>query len=137
MSNSSTGKWARSSPVRVAEKTRRKRTPADISKASVLCVFLRLGGERAPSRCIIIPCMDRRTWMQLITILAAVREGQAQQRNGFQQQPMRIDKSQVVGALQLLGLEFQESEIDMMMRGVNSAIASYESLRKAEVPLST
>src|SRR5262245_45252986 len=81
--------------------------------------------------------MDRRTWLQLLSILATVRESQAQQRGGAQQQPMRIEKTQVVGALKLLGLEFEDAEIDMMMRGVNSAIPTYESLRKAEIPLDT
>src|SRR4051794_28787168 len=80
--------------------------------------------------------MDRRTWLQLITILSAAREGQAQQRGG-QNVPLRIDKAQVAGALKLLGLEFQDSEIDSMMRGVNSALGNYESLRKADVPLGT
>jgi Asp-tRNA(Asn)/Glu-tRNA(Gln) amidotransferase A subunit family amidase len=97
--------------------------------------------------------MDRRTWMQLITILATAREGQAQQRGGattppqgagrggrggqggFGNQPMRVAKEQVVAALKLLGLEFQDAEIDTMMRGVNSALFNYESLRKADVPL--
>lgn len=97
--------------------------------------------------------MDRRTWVQLITILAAARDGRAQQRGGTatppagdgagrgggrggqNQQPMRIEKAQVAGALKLLGLEFQDSEIDGMMRGVNQALYSYEALRKADVPL--
>src|ERR1041385_2062649 len=96
--------------------------------------------------------MNRRTWMQLLTILAAVREADAQQRGGAAaappveggrgggrgpQQPMRITKEQVAGALKLLGLEFQDSEIDMMMRGVNQALYNYETLRKADVPLDT
>jgi len=97
--------------------------------------------------------MDRRTWIQLITILATVREAEAQQRGGtappdaagrgggrgqgFQQQPMRIEKTQIEGALKLLGLDFQDAEIDTMMRGVNQALYTYESLRKAEVPLNT
>jgi Asp-tRNA(Asn)/Glu-tRNA(Gln) amidotransferase A subunit family amidase len=99
--------------------------------------------------------MDRRTWLQLITILAAAREAHAQQRGGttpppdatggrggrgqggFQNQPMRVTKDQVAGALKLMGLEFQDAEIDMMLRGVNSALYNYESLRKADVPLDT
>ncbi|HXK06729.1 MAG TPA: amidase [Verrucomicrobiae bacterium] len=96
--------------------------------------------------------MDRRTWMQLVTILAAAREAQPQQRGGttdaggrgggrgrggLQDQPMRVTKDQVAAALKLLGLEFQDAEIDMMMRGVNQALYSYESLRKADVPLDT
>ena len=78
--------------------------------------------------------------MQLMTILAAARESQAQQRGGRgggQNQPLRIEKAQVVGALKLMGLEFQDSEIDGMMRGVNGALSNYESLRKADVPLGT
>ncbi|MBS1858846.1 MAG: amidase, partial [Acidobacteria bacterium] len=56
-------------------------------------------------------------------------------RGGFQNLPMRVEKEQVAGALKLLGLEFQDSEIDMMMRGVNQALYNYENLRKADVPL--
>src|SRR5215471_3396997 len=87
--------------------------------------------------------MDRRTWLQLLTILATARDAQTQQRGGgrgqggFQQQPMRITKDQVTGALQLMGLEFQDPEVDMMMRGANQALFGYEGLRKVEVPLDT
>src|SRR5215467_13318852 len=92
--------------------------------------------------------MDRRTWIQLITILATVREAEAQQRGGtappdaavrgggrgqgFQQQPMRIEKAQVEGALKLLGLDFQDTEIDTMMRGVNQALYTYQPLFPSE-----
>ena len=89
--------------------------------------------------------MDRRTWLQLIAILTAAREAHPQQRGGttpppaegagrggrgqggLQNLPMRITKDQVVGALKLMGLEFQDSELDMMLRGVNQAISDYES----------
>uniref|UniRef100_Q01RZ7 Amidase n=1 Tax=Solibacter usitatus (strain Ellin6076) TaxID=234267 RepID=Q01RZ7_SOLUE len=99
--------------------------------------------------------MDRRTWLQLITILTAAREAYPQQRGGttpppdaagrggrggrggFQDQPMRVTKEQVTGALKLMGLEFHEAEIDTMLRGVNQAVYNYESLRKADVPLDT
>ena len=61
--------------------------------------------------------MDRRTWLQLITILTAAREAHAQQRggattppaegagrggrgqDGSQNLPMRGTKEQVIGAL--------------------------------------
>jgi Asp-tRNA(Asn)/Glu-tRNA(Gln) amidotransferase A subunit family amidase len=90
-----------------------------------------------------------------MTILTAAREANAQQRGGttpppadsggrggrgqggFQNLPMRITKDQVVGALKLMGLEFQDAEVDMMLRGVNGAITNYESLRTADVPLDT
>jgi Asp-tRNA(Asn)/Glu-tRNA(Gln) amidotransferase A subunit family amidase len=99
--------------------------------------------------------MDRRTWLQLIAILTAAREAHPQQRGGTtpppaegaarggrgqggsQNLPMRITKDQVVGALKLMGLEFQDSELDMMLRGVNQAISNYETLRKADVPIDT
>ena len=58
-------------------------------------------------------------------------------RRAAQNQPMRITKEQVVGALKLMGLEFQDAEIDMMLRGVNQALSNYESLRKADVPIDT
>ncbi|HKA00530.1 MAG TPA: amidase [Candidatus Solibacter sp.] len=87
--------------------------------------------------------MDRRTWLQLLTILTTARDAQTQQRGGgrgqggFQQQPMRITKDQVTGALKLMGLEFQDPEVDMMMRGANQALFGYEGLRKVEIPLDT
>ena len=89
--------------------------------------------------------------MQLLAILAAARDARAQQRGGTATPPpdaagrgggrggpplpMRITKDQVVGALKLMGLEFQDAEIDMMMRGANQALSSYEALRKVDVPL--
>src|ERR1039457_6139664 len=99
--------------------------------------------------------MDRRTWLQLITILAAAREAHPQQRGGattppaegagrggrgqggLQNLPMRVTKEQVIGALKLMGLEFQDAELDTMLRGVNQALSNYEGLRKADVPLDT
>ena len=102
--------------------------------------------------------MDRRSWLQLIAILAAAREAHPQQRGGastppppaaegagrggrgqggLQNLPMRVTKEQVIGALKLMGLEFQDAELDMMLRGVNQALSNYEGLRKADVPLDT
>ena len=82
--------------------------------------------------------MDRRTWLQLIAILTAARDANAQQGAGRgPDQPMRVTKEQVVGALQLMGLEFQDGEIDMMLRGANTALSNYEGLRKADIPLDT
>jgi len=84
--------------------------------------------------------MDRRTWLQLLGILAAARPIAAQQGRGRgqqQQQPMRITKEQVQGALKLLGLDFEDGEIDLMLRRVNGSLSSYEGLRKIEVPYDT
>ena len=99
--------------------------------------------------------MDRRTWLQLITILAAAREAHPQQRGGAttpsaegagrggrgqggnQNLPMRVTKEQITAALQLMGLEFQDSEMELMLRGANQALSGYEGLRKADVPIDT
>src|SRR5579872_5904160 len=98
--------------------------------------------------------MDRRTWMQLMSVLAAARPASSQPpatnpqppaggggggrgQGGFQQQPMRITKDQLKGALVLLALEFEEAELDMMLRRVNNSISGYEALRKFEIPLDT
>jgi Asp-tRNA(Asn)/Glu-tRNA(Gln) amidotransferase A subunit family amidase len=92
--------------------------------------------------------------MQLIAILTTASEARAQQRGsatppdtagrgggggrgGFQNQPMRVSKDQVTGALKLMGLEFQDGEVDVMLRGVNQALFGYEGLRKVDVPLDT
>jgi len=50
---------------------------------------------------------------------------------------MRVTKEQVTAALVLLGLEFQDAEIDQMLRRVNGSLFSYEALRKIDVPLDT
>jgi len=91
--------------------------------------------------------MERRTWLQLLGLLSTATSTAAPQQppagagRGGQGQgqapPMRVKKEQVVGALALLGLEFQDAEIDMMMRRVNGSLASYENLRKIDVPYGT
>src|SRR5579885_1346800 len=101
--------------------------------------------------------MDRRTWLQLLGLLSTASAANSQQRppattppattapgeggrggrGGFQQQPMRITKEQVAAALTLLGLNFQDGELDLMLRRVNSALYNYEALRKIDVPYGT
>ncbi|MBZ5726053.1 MAG: amidase [Acidobacteriia bacterium] len=100
--------------------------------------------------------MDRRTWLQLISVLAAARPGASQQRppvttpppppgaatpggpgRGGPPLPMRITKEQVEGALKLFGLEFQDAEIDLMLRRVNQSLSTYEGVRKIDVPYGT
>ncbi len=50
---------------------------------------------------------------------------------------MRITKDQLKGALVLLGLEFQDGEVDMMLPSVNRALGNYEALRKVDIPYDT
>jgi Asp-tRNA(Asn)/Glu-tRNA(Gln) amidotransferase A subunit family amidase len=80
--------------------------------------------------------MDRRTWLQLLTILAAARPALAQEPSA-PQKPMRVNKEQVQAALKLIGLEFDDAEIDLLLPGVNRNLTNYEALRKIEIPYDT
>src|ERR1700735_4636774 len=51
--------------------------------------------------------------------------------------PMRINKDQLKNALEILGLEFTEEQRDMMLPGVNRALANYEGVRQIAIPLDT
>src|SRR5436305_11207265 len=87
--------------------------------------------------------MDRRAWLQLISILSAARAGYAQQhpagagRGSAPPAPMRVTRDQVAAALKLMGVEFPDDEMEMMLRGVNQALGNYENLRKVDIPLDT
>ena len=41
----------------------------------------------------------------------------------------------MVAGLALIGLQFQDAEVDLMLRRVSNSLSAYESLRKTEVPL--
>ena len=80
--------------------------------------------------------MDRRTWLQFLATLAAARPLPAQPpqgRGAQQQQPLRVTKEQIQAALKLFGLEFQDAEIDLMLRNVNRGLTNYEALREVDV----
>jgi hypothetical protein len=92
--------------------------------------------------------MDRRTWLQLLSVLSAARAGHSQQRGGTppgatppagrgQQQPppLRITKEQVVAGLALIGLQYRDAEVDMMLRRVNNSLTRFEMVRKIDIPL--
>src|ERR1039458_3725045 len=104
--------------------------------------------------------MDRRTWLQLISVLAAARPALTQTQppvtippppptpqppagrgagggRGGNQRPLRVTREQVQAALKLLGLEFEDAEIDMMVRAVDNPLSSYEAVRKIDIPLDT
>jgi|SRR5579872_2532872 len=51
--------------------------------------------------------------------------------------PMRLTKQQAKDALEVLGLDFNDEQLDMLLPGVNRALASYEGLRKFDIPLDT
>jgi Asp-tRNA(Asn)/Glu-tRNA(Gln) amidotransferase A subunit family amidase len=96
--------------------------------------------------------------MQLIGVLAAARPALTQDRPPVtttpppatpqppaggrgggrgNQQPPRFTREQLQAALKLLGLEFQDAELDMMLPSVDRALTSYEAVRKIDIPLDT
>ena len=46
---------------------------------------------------------------------------------------MRITKDQVAAGLKLIGLEFNDAELDQMLPTVNRALGNYEALRQVEI----
>jgi Asp-tRNA(Asn)/Glu-tRNA(Gln) amidotransferase A subunit family amidase len=51
--------------------------------------------------------------------------------------PMRVTKPQAKDALDILGLDFTDEQLDMMLPGVNRALSNFEGLRKLNIPLDT
>lgn len=87
--------------------------------------------------------MNRRELLQLapaiatlIATEAGIAPSAAAQGRG-EEPPMRITKDQLHDALEILGLEFTEEQRDMMLPGVNRALANYDTLRKINIPLDT
>jgi Asp-tRNA(Asn)/Glu-tRNA(Gln) amidotransferase A subunit family amidase len=88
--------------------------------------------------------MDRRVWLQLLGLLSTAAGAAAPQqppagagRGPQTPPPMRVTKDQVAGALALIGLQFDDAEIDMLLRRVNGSLTGYENLRKLDVPYGT
>jgi Asp-tRNA(Asn)/Glu-tRNA(Gln) amidotransferase A subunit family amidase len=97
--------------------------------------------------------MNRRTWVQLLGVLAAARpafgqqrgpagatgatgatgEGRGRGQGGRGQAPLRVNKDQVSSALKLIGVEVNDAELDMMLPRVSQALGNYEALRRIEI----
>ena len=78
--------------------------------------------------------LDRRDWIKLLGVLAAAGSAPAQTTPAA---PPRISKEQIQTALHLIGIEFEEAKLDMMLPNVNRALNNYEELRKIDIPLDT
>ena len=50
---------------------------------------------------------------------------------------MRVTKEQIKDALSILGLDFTDEQLAMMLPAVNRALLGYEGLRKVDIPLDT
>ena len=81
--------------------------------------------------------MNRRTLLQAFPALVALSEMSLGQQTQPAPPPQRITKDVLKQALQLVGLEFTDAQLDMMLPGVNRSLVSYEALRKFSVPLDT
>jgi len=73
--------------------------------------------------------------MQLIATLGASPGGQAQQAPA--REAPRVTKEQLAAALKVIGLEFDDAQLEMMLRGVSRTLGDFEQLRKTEVPYET
>jgi len=51
--------------------------------------------------------------------------------------PLHFGADALKGAEKVIGLEFKDAEEEMMLRGVNRNLDSYEALRKLDIPLDT
>src|SRR5215813_1270549 len=69
-----------------------------------------------------------------VTAAASTVEIQQQQQ---QQAPQRVTKEMLHSAEQLIGLDLNDAQETMALRGVNQNLTSYETLRKIDVPLDT
>lgn len=73
--------------------------------------------------------------MQLAAILAAARPAPAQPSPA--PDPPKLSKEQLTAALAVIGLKFDDAQLELMLPGVSRAIGQYEKLRAFDVPLDT
>ena len=78
----------------------------------------------------------RRRFLKLIPAAALAAPALAQQPGG-PEPPAKIDKTALDVAEKVFGVDFTEAEEDMALRGANRNLASYEELRKLDIPLDT
>lgn len=79
--------------------------------------------------------MERREWFQLLAALAASSSGAAAQQPAPAVQA--ISKEMLVAALKVMGLEFRDAHLDLMLANVNRALGNFEGLRKISLPQET
>jgi Asp-tRNA(Asn)/Glu-tRNA(Gln) amidotransferase A subunit family amidase len=82
-----------------------------------------------------MPRVSRRSWLQLISTLAATTGLEAQGPATAAVQ--RVTKEMVLAALGTMGLQFTDPQLDMLLPVVNRALLSYEALRGIDIPLDT
>lgn len=70
--------------------------------------------------------------MRLVAVLTA-----AGPSTPAQETPQRVTKDMLQHALLLMNLEFADTQLDLMLPGINRALEGYDALRKIDVPLDT
>lgn len=91
------------------------------------------------------PNIDRRSFVKqvaavglaapLLEVSSAATSIEIQQQQ--QQAPQRVTKEMLHAAEQLIGIELNDAQETMALRGVNQNLNGYETLRKIDVPLDT
>src|SRR3989442_7116215 len=90
--------------------------------------------------------LDRRTFVKMLPAagvagLAATRIdvalAEAVQQPQAAQPSQRVTKEMLHAAEQLIGIELNDAQETMALRGVNQALGGYETLRKIDIPLDT
>ncbi|MFY9554291.1 MAG: amidase [Blastocatellia bacterium] len=89
--------------------------------------------------------LDRRTFVKLLPAVGVAGlagphldlAAEAGQQTQQPQQAQRVTKEMLHAAEQLIGLELNDAQEAMALRGINQNLTSYETLRKIEVPLDT
>jgi Asp-tRNA(Asn)/Glu-tRNA(Gln) amidotransferase A subunit family amidase len=72
-----------------------------------------------------------------VATLIVSESGVAFAQRGGPDVPMKITKQEAKDALDVMGLSFTDEQLDMLLPGVNRALANYEGLRKIDIPLDT
>src|SRR5438874_10701581 len=90
--------------------------------------------------------IDRRSFVKLLPAVGVASIAaphldagiaEALQQTQPPQTPQRITKEMLHAAEQLIGIELNDAQETMALRGVNQALGGYETLRKIDIPLDT
>src|SRR5215467_6270932 len=87
--------------------------------------------KRRPAR------INRRTFVKLLPAAGLGGVAIANPRQAQRQTPQNVTKETLHAAEQLIGIELSDAQEAMALPGVNRNLASYEALRKIDVPLDT
>src|ERR1051326_7822792 len=90
------------------------------------------------------PGLDRRSFVKLLPAVGAaglaapyIGSAATEQQPQQQQPQQRISKEALHAAGTLIGIELTDEQETMALPSVNNNLASYEAIRKIEVPLDT